>query len=204
MDVFLKDVNKRIILSDKVFNFNFNVSLVHQIVKSYRINCRKGSVSQKSRSEVSGSNKKPWRQKGTGKARVGSLKSPIWRSGGVTFASKYKKYNVKINRKMYRHALKSILSKLLKESRLFVVNDFNIDLPKTRCLVDKLNIMKLRNVLIIVKKIDRLLFLASRNLFYVNICSICNINIIDLINYKNTLFTLESIKILERKLLNGK
>ncbi len=204
MNISLKDNNNNIILSDKVFNVKFNMSLVHQIIKSYKINYRKGNSCQKSRSDVSGSNRKPWRQKGTGRARSGSVKSPIWRSGGVTFASKNRKYFSKVNRKMYCNALKSVLSELLRQSRLHILNDFSINLPKTKFLIEKLRILKFVKLLIVIKKFDNNLFLASRNLYNVRVCDINNINIIDLINYKDIIFTYESIKIIEGRLLNGK
>ncbi len=200
VNILLKDTNKIIELSDNIFKVNFNMNLLHQVVVLYRNNCRKGNVSQKSRSEVSGSNRKPWRQKGTGRARAGSLRSPIWRSGGVTFAKKPKKYSFKINKKVYRKVFKIILSKLYSESRLHVLSEFNISSPKTKFLLKKINFLNFKKLLIVVDKLDRNLFLSSRNLYNVLIRDINNVNIIDFLNFKNVIFTVSSIKFLESKL----
>ncbi len=199
-NILLKDTNKNILLSDDVFKVNLNISLLHQVVIAYQKNCRKGNVSQKSRSDVSGSNRKPWRQKGTGRARAGSYKSPIWRSGGVTFAKKPKKYFCKVNKKMYNKAFKIVLSNLYKESKLYILHDFYISLPKTKILLDKIKSWGFKKLLIIIKKWDRNLFLASRNLYNIRICNVSNVNIIDFLNFKNVIFTVSSIRYLEDKL----
>ncbi len=201
MEILLKDIDNVINLSDEVFNVKLNVNLVHQVVKSYFVNKRKCCSIQKSRSLVSGSNKKPWKQKGTGKARSGSYKSPLWRSGGVTFASKYVDYYSKINKKVFNKALKGVLSQLIKTSRIHIFSEFYIEKPKTKLLVNKLNSFNILESLIIVSKIDRCLFLSSRNLYKVCVCSVNNIKLVNLINYKNTIFTLDSIKIIEGRLL---
>ncbi len=202
MDIILRDTYSNIKISNKILNVPLNMSLIHQIIRSYRLNLRKGNVSQKSRSEVKGSNKKPWRQKGTGRARCGSIKSPLWRSGGVTFASKSKKYNLKINRKMYINAFKSILSELFRQSRLHIINNIDIKLPKTKEFIKKFNFVSLDKLLIVIHNYKRNLFLSSRNLHNICICMVNNINIINLIKYKNIIFTLKSIKIIEGKLIN--
>ncbi len=201
MNIIIKDnVNVNINLSDNVFNYPLNMSLIHQVITSYRINSRKGTSSQKSRSEVSGSNKKPWKQKGTGRARAGSVKSPIWRSGGVTFAAKPVKYFLKVNKKMYRNALKSILSELIRQSRLYVFSDFILNKPKTSFLLKKLRGLNFNDSLIIVESLDNNLYLASRNLYKIFICCVNNINIVNLLKFKNILFTIDSIKNIEDKL----
>ncbi len=199
-NILLKDTNKNILLSDDVFKVNLNISLLHQVIIAYQKNCRKGNVSQKSRSDVSGSNKKPWRQKGTGRARAGSYKSPIWRSGGVTFATKPKKYFCKVNKKMYNKAFKIILSNLYKESRLYILSNFYVSLPKTKILLDKIKPWGFKKLLIVIKKWDRNLFLSSRNLYNIRICNVNNINIIDFLNFKSVIFTISSIRYLEDKL----
>ncbi len=199
-NILLKDTNKNILLSDDVFKVNLNISLLHQVIIAYQKNCRKGNVSQKSRSDVSGSNKKPWRQKGTGRARAGSYKSPIWRSGGVTFATKPKKYFCKVNKKMYNKAFKIILSNLYKESRLYILSNFYVSLPKTKILLDKIKPWGFKKLLIVIKKWDRNLFLSSRNLYNIRICNVNNINIIDFLNFKSVVFTISSIRYLEDKL----
>lgn len=190
-------------VSDKVFNYPYNSSLVHQVVSSYLMNSRKGTKAQKNRSEVSGSNRKPWRQKGTGRARSGSVKSPIWRSGGVTFAaSSDKKYNNKINKKMYQGATKSILSRLACDNRLFLTENLCIEQPKTKFLLEKLKKIKLeKNVLIFTGVLDKNLVLAARNLYKVKICNFIFINPVSLINFDFVLIAYEVIKNIEQRLL---
>lgn len=189
-------------VSDKVFGYPFNEALIHQVVSSYLTNSRKGTKSQKSRSDVSGSNKKPWRQKGTGRARSGSVKSPIWRSGGVTFAASSKEYNQKINKKMYRGAIKSILSKLVHDNRLFLMKNFFIEKPKTKFLLKKLGKFFLeKNILIFTEVLDKNLFLASRNLHRIKVCDSININPVSLINFNITLISYEMVKKIEKQLV---
>ncbi len=202
VNILLKDSNKNLVLSNDIFKVKLNMSLLHQVIISYQKKCRKGNVSQKSRSDVSGSKKKPWRQKGTGKARAGSYKSPIWRSGGVTFANKPKKYFSKINKKVYRKAFKILLSSLYKESKLYILSDFVISSPKTKFLLDKIKFFGFSKPLIIVDKLNKNLFLSSRNLYNIRICNVNNINIIDFLNFRDIVFTISSIKILEDKLSN--
>ncbi|VFP85094.1 50S ribosomal protein L4 [Buchnera aphidicola (Cinara splendens)] len=197
MELILQDTNEIHVLSEKVFNVSFNESLVHQTVVTYLARKRQGSKAQKSRSEVSGSGKKPWRQKGTGKARAGSLRSPIWRSGGVTFAAKPKKYILKINKKMYQGALKSIFSELIRQNRLFLFADFFLESPKTKILFKKLQSMNFKRVLIITDPIDQNLSYAARNLYYVCVLSVNAINPVSLISYDTILITISAIKKIE-------
>ncbi|XBC43783.1 MAG: 50S ribosomal protein L4 [Buchnera aphidicola (Floraphis choui)] len=201
MELVLRDKQNIVNVSDVVFNCNFNEALVHQVIVSYSSSSRQGTKAQKSRSEVSGSGKKPWRQKGTGRARAGSLRSPIWRSGGVTFAAKSKNYHQKINKKMYRGALRSVFSELIRKNRLLVFENFSIDKPKTKLLVSKLKSINVSDVLIITKKRDDNLFLASRNLYRINAKSINIIDPMNLITYKNIIITSEAIKQIEKLLL---
>lgn len=189
-------------VSDSVFKYPLNMSLIHQVVSSYLINSRQGSKAQKSRSEVAGSNKKPWRQKGTGRARAGSTKSPIWRSGGVTFACKPKHYHHKINKKMYRGAIKSILSKLVLDDRLFFVEDFLIKQPKTKLLLQEINKIVLdKSVLIITDTIDHNISLSSRNLHKVSICNVYHMDPVSLINFEITVITKSAINKIEQQLI---
>lgn len=189
------------ILSDKIFRYPFKPILIHQVISSYLINSRQGSKAQKNRSEVAGSNKKPWRQKGTGRARAGSKKSPIWRSGGVTFAAKPKKYYQKINKKMYKGAIKSILSKLMHENRIFLIEDFLLKQPKTKFLLENIKkIVSNKSTLIITNIIDKNLFLSSRNLYKFSILDIFHINPVSLVNFEITLITKSAIRELEQKL----
>lgn len=189
-------------LSSRIFRYPFKPSLIHQVVSSYLINSRQGTKAQKSRSEVSGSNRKPWRQKGTGRARAGSFKSPIWRSGGVTFAAKPKKYDQKINKKMYRGAIKSILSKLNNDNRLFLIEDLIIEKPKTSLLLNKIkNITSAKSVLIITDFIDKNLLLASRNIHNVKICDFFHMDPVSLIKFNVTILTKKSIEKIEMSII---
>ncbi|QCI23479.1 50S ribosomal protein L4 [Buchnera aphidicola] len=201
MELALRDKKGVIHVSDIIFNCNFNEALVHQVIVSYSSGIRQGTKSQKSRSEVSGSGKKPWRQKGTGRSRSGALRSPIWRSGGVTFAAKPKDFYKKINKKMYRGALKSIFSELIRQNRLFIFEKFFVNEPKTRLLLDKLKSIPVFDVLIVTKVQDKNLFLASRNLYKVDIKSTNCINPVSLITFKNIIITSEAIKQVEKLLL---
>ncbi|VFP81247.1 50S ribosomal protein L4 [Buchnera aphidicola (Cinara kochiana kochiana)] len=197
MEVIFHDTGKRYILPENIFNVAFNEPLVHQIAVAYLARQRQGSKAQKSRSEVSGSGKKPWRQKGTGRARSGSLRSPIWRSGGVSFAAKPKKYIFKINKKMYKGAIKSIFSELIRQNRLFLFKDFDVKNPKTKLLFKKVQSMNFKRVLIITDNISRNLFYASRNLYHVCVLSVNSINPVSLISYDNVVVTVSAIKKIE-------
>ncbi|VAX76825.1 50S ribosomal protein L4 [Buchnera aphidicola] len=197
MELTLQDSEKTYFSSKSLFSSDFNEALVHQAVVSYLARKRQGSKAQKSRSEVSGSGKKPWRQKGTGRARAGSLRSPIWRSGGVTFAAKPKNYCPKINKKMYRGAMRSIFSELMRQNRLFFFKDFSISKPKTKILLEKLNLINLKNVLIVVDVIHDYLFYASRNLYKISVLSVDSINPVSLISYNHILITIPAIKKIE-------
>lgn len=191
-----------LVVSKRVFQYPFNVSLIHQVVSSYLINSRQGSKAQKNRSEVSGSGKKPWRQKGTGRARSGSVTSPIWRSGGVTFAAKPKKYSQKINKKMYKGAMKSILSKLVSDNRLFLIEDLFLTQPKTKFLLERLKkIISNESILIVVDSLDKNIALASRNLHSIEIRHASYIDPVSLIKFGVTLFTKTAINKIETQLV---
>ncbi|VFP78324.1 50S ribosomal protein L4 [Buchnera aphidicola (Cinara cuneomaculata)] len=194
MEVVCHDTGVTCRLPERIFNVSYNEPLIHQITVAYLARKRQGSKAQKSRSEVSGSGKKPWRQKGTGRARAGSLRSPIWRSGGVSFAAKPKKYLLKINKKMYQGAIKSIFSELIRQNRLFIFTDFDIKSPKTKVLYQKLQSMNFKRVLIITDNISRNLLYASRNLYFVCILNAQSINPISLMSYDNILLTVSAIK----------
>ena len=152
-------------VADSVFGVEYNEGLVHQIVTAYLAAARAGTAAQKTRSEVRGGGAKPWRQKGTGRARAGTSRSPIWTGGGVTFAAKTRDYSQKVNKKMYRGALRSILSELIRQDRLSIVDNITVDAPKTKQLLAKLKEMKLDgNVLFVTESVDENLYLAARNL----------------------------------------
>ena len=165
MELVLKDAQSALEVSEATFGREFNEALVHQVVVAFGAGARQGSKAQKTRSEVRGGGAKPWRQKGTGRARAGTIRSPIWRSGGVTFAAKPQDHSQKVNRKMYRGAIASILSELVRQERLIVVNDFSVETPKTKELVAKLKGLELKDVLIVTKEVDENLFLSARNLY---------------------------------------
>src|SRR5690554_255054 len=152
---------------ERTFGGEFNETLVHQAVVAYMAGGRQGSKKQKTRSEVSGGGRKPWRQKGTGRARAGTIRSPIWRGGGATFAARPQDHTQKLNKKMYRAAMRSILSELVRQDRLVVVEEFAVSAPKTKDLVEKLNALDLQNVLIVSEDIEQNLYLAARNLPHV-------------------------------------
>ncbi|MEJ2424708.1 MAG: 50S ribosomal protein L4 [Candidatus Thiodiazotropha sp.] len=187
-------------VSDEIFGAEFKQSLVHQVVTAYMAAARSGTKAQKNRAAVSGGGAKPFRQKGTGRARAGTSRSPIWRSGGVNFAASPRSYEQKVNRKMYRGALRSILSELNRQERLFVVDEINISQPKTKELVGKLKDMNLKDVLVISVNPDENLYLASRNLYGVDVRDINEIDPVSLVAYENVLITEEAVKKLEERL----
>ena len=199
MELVVKDA-QALSVSETTFGREFNEALVHQVVVAYASAARQGSRAQKTRAEIAGSGKKPWRQKGTGRARSGSIKSPIWRSGGVTFAAKPQDHSQKVNRKMYRGALKSIFSELVRQERLIVVETFTVEAPKTKLLTQKLNDMNLNDVLIITSEVDENLFLAARNLHKVDVRDVAGIDPVSLIAFDKVVITVDAVKQVEEML----
>ncbi len=189
-------------VSDSVFAREYNEPLVHQVVTAYLAGARQGTSAQKTRSEVRGGGAKPWKQKGTGRARAGTIRSPIWRKGGVTFASKTRDYTQKVNRKMYRAAIRSILSQLLRDERLLIVEDFAIEAPKTKILAARLAQMNLKDVLIVTDSegLTESLYLASRNLPYVGVCDPEMIDPVSLIAFENVVMTKSAVQQIEERL----
>ncbi|MCL1127121.1 50S ribosomal protein L4 [Shewanella surugensis] len=200
MELVLKDAQSALEVSETTFGRDFNEALVHQVVVAYAANARQGTRAQKTRAEVVGSGKKPWRQKGTGRARAGTVKGPIWRGGGVTFAAKTQDHSQKVNKKMYRGALKSIFSELVRQDRLIVVESFGVEAPKTKELKAKLDTMELQDVLIVTPEIDENLFLAARNLYKVDVRDVAGIDPVSLIAFDKVLVTAEAIKQIEEML----
>ena len=192
--------SEKISLSDEAFGRDFNEPLVHQTVVTFLAGSRQGSVKQKNRSEVRGGGRKPWRQKGTGRARAGTIRSPIWRSGGVTFAARPRDYSKKLNRKMYRGAMQCILSELIRQDRLTVVNEFSVESHKTKELIAKLREFDLSNVLIVTDQVERNLYLAARNLHRVNVLDSSGLDPVSLIDFENVLITVAALKKLEEML----
>jgi large subunit ribosomal protein L4 len=187
-------------VSDEIFGATFKQSLVHQVVTAYMADARSGTKAQKNRSAVRGGGAKPFRQKGTGRARAGTSRSPIWRSGGVNFAATPRSYSQKVNRKMYRGAIRSILSELNRQERLVVVDEITISEPKTKELVGKLKGMDLSDVLLVSVNPDENLYLASRNLYDVDVRDISEIDPVSLVAYKHVLITEDAVKKLEERL----
>ncbi len=176
-------------VSDTVFSAPYNEALIHQVVTAYMATARSGSKAQKSRSEVSGGGAKPWRQKGTGRARAGTSRSPIWRSGGVTFAAKPRSYRQKVNRKMYRAAMRSILSELVRQERLMVVEEFSVATPKTKDFQAKIANYQLERGMVVVDQLEENLWLASRNLPRVHVLEVSALNPVDLISMDKVVIT---------------
>lgn len=188
---------KKLEVSDAVFARDFNESLVHQVVNAYLAGGRSGNSAQKTRSEVSGGGKKPWKQKGTGRARAGTSRSPLWRSGGVIFAAKKRDYTQHVNKKVYRAALRAIFSELARENRLIVLETFDIEKPKTKLLAEQLKLLNISNALIVVDNVDEKLFLATKNLPNVDVRDVVSIDPVSLINYENIIVTVPVIKQIE-------
>jgi len=192
-----KASTKSVEVSEANFGKEFNEALVHQVVTAYLAGARSGTRATKSRADVSGGGAKPWRQKGTGRARAGTSRSPIWRSGGMTFALRPQDHSQKVNKKMYRSAMQNILSELLRQERLIVVESLGLDAPKTKQLVDKLKALGVSTGLIIVDELDENLFLASRNLRYVEVCEAKKIDPVSLVNSDKVLVTTSALKQIE-------
>ena len=195
-----KTGKEKISLSDESFGKAYNEPLVHQSVVSYMAGARQGSVKQKTRSEVRGGGRKPWRQKGSGRARAGTTSSPIWRSGGVTFAARPRDHSKKLNKKMYRGAMQCILSELIRQGRLLVVNEFSVETNKTKALVAQLKEYELDNVLIVSEQVEKNLYLAARNLPKVDVLDVAGIDPVSLIGFEKVLITVSALKKVEEML----
>jgi large subunit ribosomal protein L4 len=188
-------------LSDTNFAADYNQPLVHQVVTAFRAKARAGTKAQKNRSAVRGGGAKPWAQKGTGRARAGTIRSPIWVGGGRTFAAQPRDYSQKVNRKMYRAAMRSILSELVRQERLVVIDKIKVEEPRTKLLTAKLDELELgRNVLILVLNYKTKLCLAARNLPYVDVLDLREINPASLIRFDKVVATEDAIKALEESL----
>lgn len=187
-------------VSDATFGRDFNEALVHQVVTAYMAAGRAGTKAQKTRAEVRGGGRKPWNQKGTGQARVGSIRSPLWVGGGRAFAAKPRDFSQKVNRKMYRGAMSVILSELVRQQRLLVTPAIELDAPKTRLLVQKLKDLTLENVLIVVEAFEEKLFLAARNLPHVDVVPAAAVDPLSLARHDKVLVTVGALKMLEERL----
>jgi large subunit ribosomal protein L4 len=200
MELTATDTNTKISVNDLVFDCPYNEGLVHQAVVTFMNNARSGNSAQKTRSEVRGGGRKPWNQKGTGRARAGTIRSPLWRSGGVTFAAKKRDYTQKINKKMYKGALRSIIGELHRTERLTVVSDFQCNTLKTKDFLAKMQGMSLKNALVVMTEVGELEYLASRNLIDYAMCDVASIDPVVLLRYEHVLITADAIKALEEQL----
>jgi len=187
-------------VSDDTFGQDFREALVHQVVTACLASARAGTVKQKTRSEVSGGGSKPWRQKGSGRARAGTTRGPLWRSGGTTFAARPRDYSQKINRKMYRLAMRSILSELIRQDRLVAVESFDVEAPKTREVVGKLKQLGLDDALIVTDAPEEKLYLATRNLPRVAVCDASRLDPVSLVGFDKVVITANALRQIEERL----
>lgn len=197
MDLQLHNSKEKIAVSEKVFGADYNETLIHQLVTAYLAGARSGTKSQKNRAAVSGGGAKPWRQKGTGRARAGTIRSPLWRSGGVTFAAKPKNYKQKLNKKMYRSGICSIFSELNRQQRLVIIDDITVDAPKTKQMAAKLNELGVSKSLIVTETGDEKLYLSARNLPYVEVTDVAGLSPVNLVGYDNIVVTVGAVRAIE-------
>lgn len=200
MEITTIDTKAQLVLNEDVFGYSYNEGLVHQAVVTYMNNARSGNSAQKTRAEVRGGGKKPWNQKGTGRARAGTIRSPLWRTGGVTFASKKRDYSQKLNKKMYKRALRSIISELCRTGNLVVVSDFQCESHKTKDFINKMNQMDIKNALIIMGEVGESEYLGSRNLIDYDICDVTTIDPVSLLRFEKVVVTEAAIKKIEEQL----
>ncbi len=200
MNLNLAGANGSVEVSDLAFGKEFNEALVHQVVTAYLAGARQGTKAQKNRSAVSGGGAKPWRQKGTGRARAGTSRSPIWRTGGVTFAAQPRDHAQKVNKKMYRAAMRCIFSELVRQDRLVVVEDFALESAKTKQFVAKLNELDLSNVLLITADVEQNLYLAARNVPHVDVRDAAGVDPVSLVGFDKVLVTVAALKKVEEVL----
>ncbi|MCH8336524.1 MAG: 50S ribosomal protein L4 [Proteobacteria bacterium] len=187
-------------VAESAFGAEFNAALVHQVVTAYLAGSRAGTKAQKNRSQASGGGAKPWRQKGTGRARAGTIRSPIWVGGGRTFAARPRDYSQKVNKKMYRAALRSVFSELVRQDRLVITDSITMKAPKTKELAKKLKKLNLDNVLIVNEAFDEKVYLSARNLPDVGICDAAAIDPVVLMRFEKVLITLPALKLIEERL----
>jgi large subunit ribosomal protein L4 len=200
MKLKLANSGAELAVSDAIFGKEFNEALVHQVVTAYRNAGRSGTKAQLTKAEVRGGGRKPRPQKGGGTSRAGSIRSPIWVGGGRAFAAKPRSFEQKVNKKMYRGALQSMLSELVRQDRLIAVNTFTVDAPKTKLVAEQLKKLKLEHVLILVEAIDEKLLLAARNLPHVEVLPVAHLNPLSLASYDKVLITSGAVKLIEERL----
>lgn len=203
MDLQLHNSKETIAVSDAVFGLEYKESLIHQLVTAYMAGARSGTKAQKNRAAVRGGGAKPWRQKGTGRARAGTIRSPLWRSGGTTFAAQPRDYTQKLNKKMYRTGIRSILSELNRQQRLLVVEDITVDAAKTRQMTAKLADLGVSKTLIVTETGDESLYLSARNLPYVEVTDVAGMNPLNLVRYDHVVVTVGAVRAIEEHLVEG-
>ncbi|MCK5335070.1 MAG: 50S ribosomal protein L4 [Gammaproteobacteria bacterium] len=197
MDLQILNGSNNVSVNDAIFGCDFKEGLVHQAVTAFMSGARQGTKAQKNRSAVRGGGAKPWAQKGTGRARAGTSRSPLWRSGGVTFAAQPRDYSVKLNKKMYRAAIRSILSELVRQDRLVVVEDFAVAEPKTKAMVEKMKEFGEGSMLVVTETGDEALYLSARNLINIDITDVSGLNPVSLVGFDKVIFTVGSIRVVE-------
>ncbi|MCK9193538.1 MAG: 50S ribosomal protein L4 [Nevskia sp.] len=197
MELQFHQSGEKLDVAEAVFGAAFNEPLVHQVVTAYLAGGRAGTKAQKSKAMVRGGGKKPWKQKGTGQARAGSIRSPLWRGGGKTFAAVPRDHSQKVNKKMYRGAIRSIISELNRQGSLIVTDSFTVEAAKTKSLIQKLNQVGANDILIVTDSLDQNLFLSARNLHRVNVVDVDGVNPVALLSFKHVLLTTPAVKKLE-------
>lgn len=197
MELQLHNSKEMIAVSDTVFASEYKESLVHQLVTAYLAGARSGTKAQKNRSAVRGGGAKPWAQKGGGRARAGTIRSPLWRSGGVTFAAQPRDHSQKLNKKMYRAGIRSIFSELVRNERLRVVDDITVDAAKTKQLIAKLEELGVSKTLIVTETGDEKLYLSARNLHYVDVTDVAGISPVNLVSFEDVVITVGAVRAIE-------
>ena len=200
MKIKLQGKDSKVDLADASFAAAYNEPLVHQVVTAYLAGARSGTKAQKNRAQVRGGGAKPWRQKGTGRARAGTIRSPIFTGGGLTFAARPRDFNQKVNRKMYRGAMRSVLSELVRQDRLLLTEEFGVSAPKTKELKSKLKDLSVANVLIVLESFDSDLYLAARNLMHVDVLDVASVDLVSLVGHEKVVMTVAAAKLLEERL----
>ena len=199
MEINVLPKNEKVILSEKCFGAEYKKTLVHQVITSYFSNGRENYSSQKNRSDVRGGGKKPWKQKGTGRARAGTTRGPIWRGGGVTFASGKRNYSEKINKKMYNGAMRSIMSELIRNDKVVALDKIDLKEIKTKTISNLLKEYKLESVLIVTNKIDEKLFLSARNIKNVGIATVDYLDPPLMLSFKKVLILKDALEGFEKR-----
>ena len=197
MDIQVQNSSNKLSVSDAVFGADYNEALIHQVVTAYMNGGRAGTKAQKSKGMVRGGGKKPWKQKGTGQARAGSIRSPLWRGGGKTFAAVPRDFSQKVNKKMYRGALRSIVSELARQGHLLIAETFTVEAPKTKGLLAQLSKIGTEDILIVTGDVNPNLYLSARNLHRVGVCDVEAINPVTLLTHQKVLMTQDAVKKLE-------